>query len=84
MATPLSAVNLWIGRAGNVTKLHYDAYQNLLAQVRGQKRVYLFPPSQLSALYPYSPLSKVPHNHYFTPNYLRLLPRRLLPRNLET
>lgn len=48
----LRQVNLWIGTAGNVTPLHYDAANNFLAQIRGRKRIHLFHPSQADLLYP--------------------------------
>jgi lysine-specific demethylase 8 len=55
------AINLWMGQAGNVTSLHYDAYENLLTQVRGRKQVTLYAPSDWSKLYPYSSLTRAPH-----------------------
>jgi hypothetical protein len=48
----LRQVNLWIGTAGNVTPLHYDAANNFLAQIKGRKRIHLFHPSQSDLLYP--------------------------------
>jgi cupin-like protein len=57
----LAAVNLWIGPKGNTTPLHYDTSQNLLSQVRGRKRLVLYPPEQFSRLYPHSVYSKIPH-----------------------
>ncbi|ELU06865.1 hypothetical protein CAPTEDRAFT_183371 [Capitella teleta] len=50
---PLTSNLLLIGMAGNVTPCHYDEQENLFAQVRGYKRVILFPPEQFSCLYPY-------------------------------
>ena len=40
----------WLGAPGTVSPCHHDPYHNLLAQVVGHKRVWLFPPS--AALYP--------------------------------
>ena len=34
----------WVGSAGCLTPLHYDMSDGLLAQVLGEKRVWLFPP----------------------------------------
>lgn len=36
-------VNLWMGEAGNKTPIHYDATQNFLVQLQGEKEVILFP-----------------------------------------
>ena len=47
----VGAVNVWIGTAGTKTRLHYDAYNNLLCQVAGYKFVRLFSPSQSGLLY---------------------------------
>jgi lysine-specific demethylase 8 len=55
------AINLWMGQTGNVTSLHYDAYENLLTQVRGRKQVTLYAPSDWSKLYPNSSFSRAPH-----------------------
>jgi hypothetical protein len=43
--------NLWIGGAPTISPLHYDDYENLLAQIRGHKELLLFPPSDMSNLY---------------------------------
>jgi len=53
---------IWIGQPGNVTWLHYDAMHNFLCQVRGRKRLVLFPPSDLRNLYPQHFLSPSPHH----------------------
>uniref|UniRef100_T1JJC4 JmjC domain-containing protein n=1 Tax=Strigamia maritima TaxID=126957 RepID=T1JJC4_STRMM len=44
---------LLIATEGNITPCHYDEQQNFFAQVRGSKRVFLFPPEQFECLYPY-------------------------------
>ena len=55
---PLNLVNtypLWIGHNHSKTGLHYDTdTRNFLCQLRGQKKVYLFPPNQSKYLYPSS------------------------------
>jgi hypothetical protein len=49
--TQKKVINVWIGSGGNVSPLHYDAADNLLVQVKGQKRLTLFDPSQSPLLY---------------------------------
>ncbi|BES87743.1 Hypoxia-inducible factor 1 alpha [Nesidiocoris tenuis] len=44
---------LLIGMEGNVTPCHYDEQENLFAQVKGYKRILLFPPEQFECLYPH-------------------------------
>ena len=44
--------NLWLGSAGNITKLHYDMANNFLFQIRGSKRLVLYSPDQYAYLYP--------------------------------
>lgn len=48
----LKVTNLWLGPRGTISRLHFDLAHNLLAQVRGRKRVVLFAPAQRSCLYP--------------------------------
>ncbi|XP_065350020.1 bifunctional peptidase and arginyl-hydroxylase JMJD5-like isoform X3 [Cloeon dipterum] len=45
-------MNVWLGPAGTVSPLHHDPKHNLLAQIRGYKRVLLFP-AGIDGLYPY-------------------------------
>ena len=56
LLSPLSLVNtypLWIGHSHSKTGLHYDKdYRNLLCQISGQKKIYLFPPEQTKYMYP--------------------------------
>ncbi|BDA72441.1 hypothetical protein CAL7716_066070 [Calothrix sp. PCC 7716] len=47
-----TTMNLWIGSGGNFTPIHYDFAPNFLAQVKGQKQVVLFPPTESARLYP--------------------------------
>ena len=44
---PLLA-NLWLGKGSTTSPLHYDDYENLLCQVRGEKDLLLFPPSDVA------------------------------------
>jgi len=46
-----SATSIWVGQKGNFTRLHYDIFHGLLAQLTGRKRVVLFPPNESSNLY---------------------------------
>jgi hypothetical protein len=46
-----SAPSVWVGQKGNITRLHYDSFHGLLAQLTGRKRVVLFPPYESSNLY---------------------------------
>ncbi|XP_052791100.1 HSPB1-associated protein 1-like isoform X2 [Mya arenaria] len=44
---------LWVGSGGTYTPCHQDTYGfNLVAQIQGRKRWYLFPPNQTAQLYP--------------------------------
>ncbi|CAF4897912.1 unnamed protein product [Pieris macdunnoughi] len=43
----------WYGPKGTVSPLHHDPTKNLLAQVVGEKRIYLFSPKDSENLYPY-------------------------------
>lgn len=43
----------WFGPKGTLSPLHYDAKKNLLAQVVGDKHMFLFPPKDSEYLYPY-------------------------------
>ena len=43
--------NLWIGPAGTVAQMHWDPAHNLFAQVRGEKKWILVPPSESHMTY---------------------------------
>lgn len=43
--------NLWIGGTPTISPLHYDDYENFLCQIKGQKELVLFPPSDMENLY---------------------------------
>jgi hypothetical protein len=45
-------VNLWLSQRRSNIPLHFDTFDNLLAQVRGTKSVTLYAPNQSSSLYP--------------------------------
>jgi hypothetical protein len=65
----LTGCRLWIG-PGQRVGLHYDLGQNLLAMIRGRKRLLLFDPAQLPYLY-HSPIEG-PNSSF---PYSRLDPR---------
>jgi Cupin-like domain len=46
------AVNLWLGGMACKSPLHFDGNDNFLVQVKGDKKVFLFPPSETEHLYP--------------------------------
>ena len=43
--------NIWLGNGRTLGKLHFDPFDNLLAQVAGEKHFTIFPPSQSQNLY---------------------------------
>ena len=53
--------NLWFSGEGTITSLHFDLPHNLIAQVHGQKRFYLFSRGESDKLYPEPWISSVPH-----------------------
>lgn len=38
------AINFWLGNSQSVTSMHKDNYENIYAQIRGQKHFVLLPP----------------------------------------
>ncbi|MDZ8135359.1 MAG: cupin-like domain-containing protein [Nostoc sp. DedQUE04] len=46
------SIVLWFGSFGKTTTLHFDEIHNIFAQIRGRKRVILFPPSNYLSFYP--------------------------------
>ncbi|EIE24680.1 Clavaminate synthase-like protein [Coccomyxa subellipsoidea C-169] len=44
---------MWLSPSGAVSPLHYDGHTSFLTQIRGRKRLLLYPPSALSKLQPY-------------------------------
>jgi hypothetical protein len=53
--------NLWFSGKGTISHLHFDLPHNLIAQVYGKKKFYLFSPGEAKNLYPHSWLSSTPH-----------------------
>ena len=47
----VSKYNFWYYSNGANSGLHYDTYENYLCQMKGSKKVYLFPPSSSKYLY---------------------------------
>lgn len=48
-----SSINIWIGMEGVVAPCHYDGYNNIYVQVKGQKRFYLAAPESRTTLRPF-------------------------------
>jgi len=58
---------IWINFSNVRTALHFDELENILLQIRGRKRILLYPPSERKYLYTITPLSnqdicKIVHN----------------------
>jgi lysine-specific demethylase 8 len=53
--------NLWFSAPGTITRLHFDLPHNLIAQLHGRKRFFLYPARERRNLYPFPPWSSVPH-----------------------
>eukprot|EP00624_Nannochloropsis_granulata_P001146 evm.model.NODE_15307_length_16043_cov_30.735523.2 len=47
----LLLTNLWVGKGGTTSPLHYDDYENILCQLAGRKDLTLFPPMDIFNLY---------------------------------
>lgn len=60
-----SDINLWLGPANHTEPLHFDSGDGTLIQLRGAKRVTLFPPEVWRALYPF-PYAKGPFAPWFS------------------
>lgn len=58
----------WYGPKGTVSPLHHDPKKNLLAQVVGEKLIFLFSPQESENLYP--------HRHELLGNTARVDPRQ--------
>lgn len=52
---------LWCGVKGRASPLHYDSSDNLHALVTGKKRFLMYPPEQISRMYPRSVWSRSPN-----------------------
>lgn len=44
---------VWLSPKGTITPAHYDISHNMFIQIRGRKRVVLFPPVSWQSLYPW-------------------------------
>ncbi|MBD2055605.1 cupin-like domain-containing protein [Oculatella sp. FACHB-28] len=73
---PMSDFNLWLGTSGHITCLHYDPMDGTLIQLRGAKKVVLFPPSQLYNLYPFSFWVHLRHGLKMRASYSQVYPER--------
>lgn len=47
--------NIWLNFGQVNTMNHYDGYENILYQIHGTRRIYLFPPCERFNLYLYNP-----------------------------
>ncbi len=47
----INSINLWYSYGKIHTGLHYDDYENILVVLKGNKRVFLYPPNQGKFLY---------------------------------
>jgi len=45
----------WINFGNVHTICHYDCRDNVISQIHGKKRIFLFPPFEIANLYPYNP-----------------------------
>lgn len=54
LASRRKHANVWVGKDGYVTQLHYDLPHNLNTVLRGEKDFLVFPPGETKNLYPYS------------------------------
>ena len=50
---PAATARLWVSPQGAVSPLHYDCHDSFLIQLRGTKRMLLWPAEQLQRIYPY-------------------------------
>jgi hypothetical protein len=53
--------NLWFSAPGAISRLHFDLPHNLIAQICGTKRFYLYAARERRNLYPFPLWSSVPH-----------------------
>lgn len=74
LAQPVSAWNLWLGAGGHTTCLHYDPFDGTLVQLHGQKRLVLFPPSQLYNVYPFPLSAHLKHGLKLRSTYSQVYP----------
>lgn len=71
---PVSAWNLWLGVGGHTTCLHYDPFDGTLVQLYGQKRLVLFPPSELYNIYPFPISAHLRHGLKLRSTYSQIYP----------
>lgn len=53
VAYPPSDLNIWLGPAGHTEPLHFDGGDGTLMQLHGAKKILLFPPTQMTNVYPF-------------------------------
>ena len=62
-------INLWFGGPGTKSNLHWDPYDNFLAQIYGRKLVLLYSPEEARNLYPFNGYVRVSPIDPFNPSF---------------
>ena len=71
---PGTSLNLWVAPGNHIAPLHYDPLDGTLIQLYGEKRVLLFPPSQIYNLYPLSLFNYLRHGLKIRACYSQVYP----------
>ncbi|MEM7725674.1 MAG: cupin-like domain-containing protein [Cyanobacteria bacterium P01_A01_bin.45] len=72
---PVTGLNLWCGNGGHTTCLHSDAFDGILTQLSGSKKVLLFPPNQLPNIYPFTLLNHLKYGLKIRSSYSQVYPQ---------
>ncbi|MEM7553616.1 MAG: cupin-like domain-containing protein [Cyanobacteria bacterium P01_A01_bin.84] len=73
---PVTGLNLWCGNGGHTTCLHSDAFDGILTQLSGSKKVLLFPPKQLSNIYPFLLFNHLRYGLKIRSSYSQVYPQK--------
>ncbi len=76
LTLPATGFNLWVGPGGHTTCLHYDPVDSLLIQLQGDKKVVMFPPTELNNLYPFPISVHLKHGLKLRASYSQVYPDR--------
>lgn len=87
----IKTISTWCNFGKGATSLiHYDEHDNWLCQVRGKKRVILFPHEDRHLLYMWNPvdlniINKLSHDYFmnFFMNIVQKIPQDLIPCNKQ-